>query len=155
MSNKIANFFLWPSQNELREASFENSLTCHSRHLNIFFSSFRYCLSEFEQLTTCDHLLRVMIDSFPLLNSLTQVNLAYVASDKLLYLIAKYCRKLEELNVDHCHQVTDRGVKMLAGNGKSSTTVKIFLDTISECIRRGAQSFQLIWQFFCILWPAK
>jgi hypothetical protein len=64
-----------------------------------------------------------MIDSFPLLNSLTQVNLAYVASDKLLYLIAKYCRQLEELNVDHCHQVTDRGVKMLAGNGKSSTTV--------------------------------
>jgi len=81
-----------------------------------------YCLSEFEQLTTCDHLLRVMIDSFPLLNSLTQVNLAYVASDKLLYLIAKYCRQLEELNVDQCHQVTDRGVKMLAGNGKSSTT---------------------------------
>lgn len=72
-----------------------------------------------------------MIDSFPLLNSLTQVNLAYVASDKLLYLIAKYCRQLEELNVDHCHQVTDRGVKMLAGNGKSSTTVRGFLDPVS------------------------
>ena len=72
-----------------------------------------------------------MIDSFPLLNSLTQVNLAYVASDKLLYLIAKYCRQLEELNVDHCHQVTDRGVKMLAGNGKSSATVIGFLDPVS------------------------
>ena len=71
-----------------------------------------YCLSEFEQLTTCDHLLRVMIDSFPSINYLTQVNLAYVASDKLLYLIAKYCRQLEELNVDHCHQVTDRGIKV-------------------------------------------
>ena len=63
-----------------------------------------------------------MIDSFPQLNSLTQVNLAYVASDKLLYLIAKFCKQLEELNVDHCHQVTDRGIKMLAGNGKSSST---------------------------------
>jgi len=79
-----------------------------------------YCLSEFEQLTTCDHLLRVMIDSFPSINYLTQVNLAYVASDKLLYLIAKYCRQLEELNVDHCHQVTDRGIKMLAGKLSTS-----------------------------------
>merc|ERR1712110_12151 len=67
-------------------------------------------------------MLRVMIDSFPLLNSLTQVNLAYVASDKLIFLISKYCRQLEELNVDHCHQVTDRGVKMLTGSGKSPTT---------------------------------
>ena len=43
-----------------------------------------FCLWEFEQLTTCDHLLRVMIDSLPLMNGLTQINLAYVASDKLL-----------------------------------------------------------------------
>lgn len=43
-----------------------------------------FSLWEFEQLTTCDHLSRVMIDSFPLMNDLNQANLAYVASDKLL-----------------------------------------------------------------------
>lgn len=43
-----------------------------------------FSLWEFEQLTTCDHLLRVMIDSLPLMNDLTHANLAYVATDKLL-----------------------------------------------------------------------
>ncbi len=74
-----------------------------------------FSLWEFEQLTACNHLLRVMIDSFPMMADLTYVNLAYVASDKLLYVISKYCRFLEELIIDHCSQITERGIKMLAG----------------------------------------
>jgi hypothetical protein len=69
----------------------------------------------FEQLTTCDFLQRVMTDSLPQLIDLTHINLAYVASDKLLYLLSRYCRKLEELCLDHSHQVTDRGIRFLTG----------------------------------------
>ena len=41
--------------------------------------------------------------------------MAYIASDKLLYLLARYCGSLEELNVDNCHKVTDKGIKFLSG----------------------------------------
>merc|ERR1719215_385922 len=60
-----------------------------------------YCLWEFEQLTTCDYLMRVMIDSIPLMNGLTQVNLDYVASDKLLlyrFRMFKFRRQLFQLS---------------------------------------------------------
>lgn len=36
--------------------------------------------------------------------------------------MAKYCRSLEELNVDHCSQVTERGVKVLAGRSRSEVS---------------------------------
>jgi len=74
-----------------------------------------FCIWEFEQITTCDHLQTVMVDCFPRLPCLTNVNLAYIASDKLLYLLSKYCQHLEELNVDNCHKVSDKGIKFLSG----------------------------------------
>ena len=74
-----------------------------------------FCIWEFEQLATCDDLQTVMVDCFPRMSCLTHVNLAYIASDKLLYLLARYCGSLEELNVDNCHKVTDKGIKFLSG----------------------------------------
>ena len=56
-----------------------------------------------------------MVDSFPRLSELIQVNMAYIASDKLMYLLARYCQKLEELNVDNCHKITEKGIRFLAG----------------------------------------
>ena len=56
-----------------------------------------------------------MVDSFPRLSELSQVNMAYIASDKLMYLLARYCQKLEELNVDNCHKITEKGIRFLAG----------------------------------------
>ena len=70
---------------------------------------------EFEQLTQCQHLLRVMVDSFPLMPALRQINLAYIATDKLLYLLSKFCVHLEELNIDHC-QISDKAMKYLGGS---------------------------------------
>ena len=84
-----------------------------------------FCLWEFEQLTTCNHLLKVMIDSFPLMSCLAQVNLAYIATDKLLCLMAKYCRQLEELNVDHC-QITDKGIKLISDRPRSEAAADYY-----------------------------
>lgn len=78
-----------------------------------------FCIWEFEQLTTCDYLQTVMVDSFPRLSELSQVNMAYIASDKLMYLLARYCQKLEELNVDNCHKITEKGIRFLAGKNHS------------------------------------
>ena len=82
---------------------------------------------EFEQLTQCQHLLRVMIDSFPLMTALRQINLAYIATDKLLYLLSKFCVHLEELNIDHC-QITDKAMKYLGGSRSNPSTAESSLD---------------------------
>ena len=82
---------------------------------NCLISETWFCIWEFEQLTTCDYLQTVMVDSFPRLSELSQVNMAYIASDKLMYLLARYCQKLEELNVDNCHKITEKGIRFLAG----------------------------------------
>ena len=71
---------------------------------------------EFEQLTQCNHLLRQMIDAIPLMPSLRTINLAYIATDKLIYLLSKFCLHLEELNLDHC-QISDKAIKYLGSGG--------------------------------------
>lgn len=73
-----------------------------------------FCIWEFEQVTEFHHLQTVMVDCFPRLPCLAKINLAYIASDKLLYLLARYCHQLEELNVDSSHEVTDKGVRFLS-----------------------------------------
>ena len=54
--------------------------------------------------------------------NLTHLNIAYMASDKLLYLIAKFCRGMEELCLDHSNDVSDRGIKFLSGWHCTSTS---------------------------------
>ena len=88
-----------------------------------------FCIWEFEQVTEFHHLQTVMVDCFPRLPYLAKINLAYIASDKLLYLLARYCHQLEELNVDSSHEVTDKGVRFL-----SSKYIRHIFSFIKVCV---------------------
>ena len=58
--------------------------------------------------------------------------------------MAKYCRQLEELNVDHCHQVTDKGVRMLAGGNRSNSVQSEASSPYDSLFHYGCRKLQYI-----------
>jgi len=73
-----------------------------------------FCIWEFEQLTTSNHLRHCLNESIPKMTHLTAVNFAYIATDQIMYLLCKYCPKLEEICLDHS-SVSDRSLRFLCG----------------------------------------
>lgn len=73
-----------------------------------------FCVSEFEDIGSSKLMNRTIIDSIPRYQNLNKINLAYVATDKFLFLLAQHCNLLEELSLDHS-SVTDRGIRFLSG----------------------------------------
>ncbi len=80
-----------------------------------------FALWEYEQLTINSYIHSCLSVSLPSMTSLTHLNIAYMASDKLLYQLAKFCRSLEDLCVDHSNNISDRGIRFLSGWPSSST----------------------------------
>lgn len=97
-----------------------------------------FCIWEYEQIITCDYLQRCFSETIPRLGNIQQINLAYVATDKIIYLLARHCRQLQDLCLDHSY-VTDRGIRFMTGwpLGSLANEIGQMLSGVSENTATG------------------
>ena len=85
-----------------------------------------FCIWEYEQLTTTNHLKHCLTESIPDLKHLVSINFSYIATDQIVYLLSKNCPSLEDLCLDHS-SVSDRCARFFSGYEKSSPSKVIYL----------------------------